>query len=474
MALREMVRQARMTQTVPADVGCEITTCSKYKLIGLGPLKESGSDVGGVMRKSGLISTAVAVLGATSVLAMSSAANAAEGLLSVADQRGIHVLDRERPEFDAVGVRAGSFMVYPEVSLGLSYDDNVFGTPTATDESLIYGVRPSVSIESDFGRHALNFNAYTDTNFYEAESSEDRTEWGAAVDGVVEVSPLTQIQALVSYDQLVEDRTSTNRVAGGSEPTEYSAFNAAAYLNQRFNRMTASVGAVYIDMDYEDTPAIGGGILDQDFRDHEKWEVPVRLSYDVSADTSVFVRGTYNIREYDQQPPVVAVTRDSDGYDVGVGAAFDFTNLLRGEAWVGYMSQEYDQVGFPGIDGIDFGLAAEWYASELTTVTAGVDRSIEDSASAGSSGHLDTNFSLGIAHELQRNIILTADASYLDVEFEGITRTDETISAGVGAQYLLNRNAEIALNYDYVTRDSTLTGQDYDKGVVGLQLKLKL
>jgi len=87
---------------------------------------------------------------------------------------------------------------------------------------------------------------------------------------------------------------------------------------------------------------------------------------------------------------------------------------------------------------------------------------------------LDTTYELGVAHELQRNIILTADASYLDVEFEGITRSDETISAGVGVQYLLNRNAEIALGYDYVSRDSTATGQDYDKSVVGLQLILKL
>jgi hypothetical protein len=214
--------------------------------------------------------------------------------------------------------------------------------------------------------------------------------------------------------------------------------------------------------------------IDQDARDYDVWEFPARLSYDVSADTSVFIRGTYNMREYDQQPPITAVTRDSDGYDVGVGAAFDITNLIRGEAWVGYISQEFDQVGFASIDGIDFGLAGEWYASELTTVTAGINRGIEESTSAGSSGHLDTTYELGVAHELQRNIILTADVSFLDVAFEGIARDDETISAGAGVQYLLNRNAEIALDYDYVSRDSTVIGQDYDKSVVGLQLVLKL
>ena len=87
---------------------------------------------------------------------------------------------------------------------------------------------------------------------------------------------------------------------------------------------------------------------------------------------------------------------------------------------------------------------------------------------------MDTNYQVGIAHELQRNIILTADASYLDVEFEGITRDDETISAGVGVQYLVNRNAELELGYDYTSRDSSAIGQDYDKSVVGLALVLKM
>lgn len=417
--------------------------------------------------------TLIAASLATTV-AISSPALAEDDFPAIADQRGTHVLDRERPEFDAVGIRAGSFMLYPELELGVTYDDNVFGTQNNTDSDIYYGVSPSVSIESDFGRHELNFNGYTDSRFYSSDTSEDRFDWGVAADGIVDVSQFTQIQANVGYDELTEDRTSTNRVAGGIEPTEYDVFNAGITLNQRFNRLTASVGAEYTDTDYKDDAAIGGGVIDQDFRDHDKLVIPARLSYDVSPDTSIFVAGSYNTREYDQQPPAVAVNRDSNGYDVGIGAAFDFTNLIRGEAFVGYLEQEYDQVGFQKVDGIDFGLNGEWYASELTTVTAGINRTVEESSSAGSSGHLDTNYQVGIAHELQRNIILTADASYLDVEFEGITRDDETISAGVGVQYLVNRNAELELGYDYTSRDSSAIGQDYDKSVVGLALVLKM
>jgi len=427
------------------------------------------------MNSSNRVSTLTLIAASlATTIAISSPALAEDDFPAIADQRGTHVLDRERPEFDAVGIRAGSFMLYPELELGVTYDDNVFGTQNNTDSDIYYGVSPSVSIESDFGRHELNFNGYTDSRFYSSDTSEDRFDWGVAADGIVDVSQFTQIQANVGYDELTEDRTSTNRVAGGIEPTEYDVFNAGITLNQRFNRLTASVGARYTDNDYKDDAAIGGGVIDQDFRDHEKLVIPARLSYDVSPDTSIFVAGSYNTREYDQQPPAVAVNRDSNGYDVGIGAAFDFTNLIRGEAFVGYLEQEYDQVGFQKVDGIDFGLNGEWYASELTTVTAGINRTVEESSSAGSSGHLDTNYQVGIAHELQRNIILTADASYLDVEFEGITRDDETISAGVGVQYLVNRNAELALGYDYTSRDSSAIGQDYDKSVVGLSLVLKM
>ena len=380
------------------------------------------------------------VLCATLVMAgvTSASANDDSWTAGLANQRGVHVLDRERPEFDAVGLRAGSFIVYPELELGLSYDDNVFATQNNTDSSAIYSVTPSVTVESDFGRHGLDFSAYSDSDFYSDESSEDNTEWGVGTGGYYDVSQSTQIAGRASYDSLTEARTSTDRVAGGSEPTEYDLLKGALQLNQRFNRFTASVGVEYWQYDYDDTPAIGGGTIDQDFRDHDRLNFPVRLAYDVSPDTGIFIRGAYNMRDYDQQPPVTAVSRDSDGYDVGVGAFFDITNLVRGEVWAGYLSQEYDNPAFQDVDGLDFALQADWFATELTTVSGSIGRSVEESTSAGSSGHLDTNYQIGIAHELQRNIILTADSSYLDVEFEGIARDDETISAGVGVQYLVN------------------------------------
>ena len=46
--------------------------------------------------------------------------------------QGAGVLDRARPEYDALGLPVGSFILYPTFATGLSYDDNIFRTSAAS------------------------------------------------------------------------------------------------------------------------------------------------------------------------------------------------------------------------------------------------------------------------------------------------------------------------------------------------------
>jgi len=66
-------------------------------------------------------------------VAVSSPALAEDSFPAIADQRGTHVLDRERPEDAADGLHAGSVLIYAEPELGVTYDDNVFCTQTTAD-----------------------------------------------------------------------------------------------------------------------------------------------------------------------------------------------------------------------------------------------------------------------------------------------------------------------------------------------------
>src|SRR6266699_1072721 len=52
-------------------------------------------------------------------------------------ERGQSVVERPRPEYDPLGIRFGSFFLYPRAELDEVYNDNVFATKTGTKSDFI-------------------------------------------------------------------------------------------------------------------------------------------------------------------------------------------------------------------------------------------------------------------------------------------------------------------------------------------------
>ena len=424
------------------------------------------------MSASLLSKTLIAAIAATALYAVPvSVASAQE---EIVDNRNVGVRDRVRPGYDAAGVRAGGFTVFPEASVTGTYDDNIFAANVGEVDDFITTLAAGVSVQSNWSRHALNLNAGLAQYLYADNSDEDRLDWNVGGNGRVDITRDTNISGGLSYAQLHEDRGAPNAPGLAAEPTEYALFQANAALAHRFNRVTTRVGVGYADYDYDDAPLIGGGVLDQDFRDREEFEQFLRLGYDVSPDTNLYIQGTLNQREYDQKPPVVALNRDSDGWAVVGGSEFRLSNLAQGEVYVGYQEQSYDDPTLSDISGLAFGAGVDWFVTPLTTIRIDAASTVEETVAAGASGFLDQSVGLGIDHELMRNVIIGARASYANQDYEGIARSDDVIRAGLGVDYLLNRNFSVGLGYDYTDRDSNVLGLDYTRNEIGLTLRAAL
>src|SRR5271163_3206374 len=71
---------------------------------------------------------------------------------------GVTVQSRARPLYDPIGVRAGTFVLYPQVDLGFGYDSNLFGTAPIPGRHLgswLFDTGASVRASSDWGRDSL-------------------------------------------------------------------------------------------------------------------------------------------------------------------------------------------------------------------------------------------------------------------------------------------------------------------------------
>lgn len=391
----------------------------------------------------------------------------------VIDLRG-SVADRARPSYDAVGIHAGAFTIFPQASVSEKYNDNIYATDTNEQDDFITVLSSSASINSNWSRHALKLDAGVSKYIYADNTGENRLDWNVGAHGVLDIRRDTRFSAGATYAQLHEDRGDPNSPAAAAEPTEYDLFGATAAFDQRFNRLTARLSGTYSNYDYKDVPSIAGPLIDQDDRDRVEYEEALRLGYDVSPDTNVYVQGTVNQRDYDLDPPAVAINRDSDGYNVVVGSDFRLSSLAQGSVFVGYQQQSYDNSAFSDVSGLSYGADVEWYVTPLTTVTFSAASTVEETTTVGASGYLQQMGGIRVDHELLRNLILNGRVSYSVADYEGVNRTDNTIGAGLGFDYLLNRNLSLGFGYDFAKKDSDAIGEDYTRNQIGLTLTGKL
>ncbi len=392
--------------------------------------------------------------------------------IQMSDMRG-SVRDRTRPGYDAVGIHAGAFTAYPQASVTGSYDDNIYATDTNTKSDFVTKLASAMFVYSNWSRNALNFNAGVSKSLYSSHSDENRLDWNVSADGRIDVTRDTQLTGALGYQKLHEDRGDPSSPSAAAEPVPYTLLTGSAGISQRFNRMTASITGNYNNYNYDSVVSTTGVAIPQDFRDRKEYDESLKVGYDVSPDTNVYVKGTINQRKYDQHPPAVALNRDSKGYAAVIGSDFRLSNLAQGGFYIGYQVQNYDSAALSDINGLSYGADIEWYATPLTTVTLNADSIVNETVLVAS-GYLSQSVGLRVDHELFRNVLLNANVGYQNDDYTGASRTDDITTAGFGADYLLNRNFSINVGYNYTDRSSTAPGVDYKRNIVGLTLTGKL
>ncbi|MEM9421299.1 MAG: outer membrane beta-barrel protein [Pseudomonadota bacterium] len=404
--------------------------------------------------------------------------------------RNVSVLERHRPEFAAEGVRAGQFIVRPRLDIGVGYTSNAFaisnipseeGFDGFEDESDVYVlIRPSVSAETTWSRHALAGGAYGEFYRNARFDTETIANAGVFLNGQLDITRQAALFGGASYDLLHETRTVNNSAILFEEPVVYDVGKAHIGFQQESGRARYKARFDLATYDYDDVDLITDEIADftpsadQDFRDRTSYSVLGQVGFAVTQDASIFFRGIYNAQEYDLAADEFGRTRDSDGWTIAAGAEFDLTRLVRGSVAVGYFEQDYDDLAFADLDGISVDGSLEWFPRERTTVSLTAAREASESAYIAAGGYVSTDVILRVDQEIRHNLIGYGLVGYGQEDFEetGSNQTIDRWGAGVGATYYLNRNVSTSLTYTYETQDIEIDlfngGFDTDYDIHGL------
>lgn len=391
-------------------------------------------------------------------------AHAQQGQSPFARDRNQSVTERRRPEYDAAGLRAGAFFVYPKIVGNVEYQDNVFASETNTLSDTVATLTPSVDVESGWSRHQLRGSAMLNTYRYSKYSSENNTSYAVEGSGRLDVVRGSSLRASAAYEHDIESRQSVNVQQFSSSPTEYNVTKGSVGGTHEFNRIRIIGDVNVADFKYDNPTDFSGKPIDISYRDHTNTEERVRVDYALSPALALFATVTHNDRSFNSPTQVGDVKRDSKGWEGGLGADFDVTAVARGQVQLGYISQKYDDPRIHDSTGLGVRTKLEWFPNGLTTVTFVGERSVDDTGLIGAAGVLASRADIRVDHELLRNLLVTGRAHWNKDEYRGLDRNDTEYGALATATYLLSRRVGVFGTYDYVDRksDGLQRGHDFN------------
>jgi hypothetical protein len=416
----------------------------------------------------------ISLLTWSGVAAFAVLAPVAASAQAVEADRGVGVRDRYKAEYEPLGIRAGAFLIRPDLEVAAEYNDNVFAQGTDEESDTVFRIAPSVAIESNWSRNALGLRARVVDWRYMDFSSEDRTDWGVDATGRLDVGARSALRFTAGYENTFESRYDA-AAPFSLEPSEYTSTYGSVGFRHEFNRLQIQGDVTLRSYDFKSFDNILGGTTSQDNRDYDRIDYAARADYDLPKGGVVFVEGGFNTRDYDQETAFAGaggpLNQDSDGYRALVGARVDLTNLLSGEVAAGYTKQSYDDARLSNASGLAVRADLEWFVTGITTIGFGGSREVQESqiffnpdplGNVGGGAVVSSVYGR-VDHELLRNVVLSGDVAYRDFDYKSFDRNDKRIEAGVGVDYLMNRTFKFGLGYRYDDRksDGLAAGEEF-------------
>ncbi len=357
------------------------------------------------------------------------------------------------------------------ISIGPKYIDNIFDTANDKVDDVVTIVAPAVEVTGTLDRFKFGVGAEAEIGVYGDNGSEDYEDFLVTGDGEVRLTDTITLFGGADHAWEHEERSSPDDV-NGEEPTEYRDASGYAGLRVDIGRISANAGANVRGYDFDDTPA-GGGEINNDDRDRVQAEFGGRVGYDVANDTEVFVQGIYDVRDYEDRVDDFGFERDSDGVQAGVGVK-GRRGAVSGEVKVGVIHQDFDDNAFDNVTTIDVDADVLWRAPGGFRISGFIDRSLEETTLAGASSYTSTAVGMRVRKRIAGDLSASAYFVTSEDQYNDSERKDYLTDAGFGLRYFVMPNVFVGADYEYSQRLSNVAGAQFDRHAVfaraGVQL----
>jgi len=377
--------------------------------------------------------------------------------------------------YEALGIKAGSFLILPAVELSAGYNTNPQAAPGGPG-SLYFIVAPELHVRSNWSRNSLTADitgSYTDYPSNSFQPSLNVPYINAKVDGRLDVTRYTQI--------LLEGRTTVSTDNPGSPNIQFglvtlpinTTVGGTLGVAEEFGRLGVSLKGTLDRSMYSTGRLTDGESANFDDRAFDQYAGILRLGYEIDPDLKPFVEVQEDTRIHDTQVDIFGENRNSTGSSAKLGADLNLFGSLTGEIAVGYMERDYRDQTLPNISGATIDGSLLWQATALTTAKLTAQSSVSESSVQGVSGEFSRSFNLEVDHALRTWLIANAIVGYENDDYAGLGRADSHYFAATGLTYKMNREIQLKGEVRQDWLNSNVSGVAYTATTFLLTMRLQ-
>lgn len=377
----------------------------------------------------------------------------------------------EEDPFAPTGMRLGAFTWFASIAQSLGFDTNPQRARTSGETEAFSRTQGELRFESDWTRHAFSGGLRGGYDAYgrSAEASRPTLSGETALRLDVTQDARLTLGATIGLDT---ERPGARDLPGATinRPTVLD-YAASANLERDVGPGRLGLRGTVGRTQYGEAKLSNGSRVSRRDRDLTRFEIAARAGYEITPGLVPFVEVAADRRQYDRRVDAAGLRRSSDGLTGRIGASFEITRLLTGEASIGWQTRDPDDPSLRRLDGVVADASLEWALSPLTRLRLTGSSSLDETNRVGASGDRTQTIGLSFAHDLRRNFTARGEIAFTRTRFGGGGEERGT-SGGIGLDYAFGRHAALAADWRRERlRDDAGGGYDADLYLLGLRFR---
>lgn len=379
-----------------------------------------------------------------------------------------------------------SFRVHAGLKVMEEFNDNIFNQPDNGIADKIFHLMPSVSLESDWGRHAFSAAFSIDKGYYEENTSQNYYDYIVDVKGTLDIQDQSKLGLGYLHTRQHEIGNAPLTAPTAFDPSNPfgpvvdSSFNGTIVYHQDIfaihpvfstDPLIAKLNMDAQRWSYQNTD------IDLGFRNFWEYAITPRVGYQTWEDTSVYIEPQYLQRVYDSNQDQNGFNQNTRQYQVLFGLTYDFADVTYVDIGIGVVHSTFTDPAFSPSTGPTFDISGIWNATDLLTFNAKLLQSNLATTDFETKQVATNFFSLGADWQARDNLIVNVNGSYIDSVYDSAglnsqgtfagepatQRHDRTFSYTVGLTYYFLDYLTANVNYLFTDRKSNFEADKLTK-----------